>query len=237
MRGSAQLASGALAAATADYTRAIELAPDDAKAKAYYSRGVVHDRMNQAREAIADFTEALRRNPEYVAALFARGQLYQQLGQPEEAVRDFEQVLQVSSVQGDQDAARKRLTELGADSNIVMSKKATVYLRVTDDTDRATAAGVLKELNSSQAFEVPGVEEVSGTKTLGDVRFVPGDEKLATEVRSAVELALAKQGYRTRLELLQLDPKQFPKAARGMIEVWLPPLTRASLGRDVRQYK
>jgi tetratricopeptide (TPR) repeat protein len=237
LRGSAQLASGALTAAAADYTRAIELAPDEAKAKAYYSRGVVHDRMNQAREAIADFTEALRRNPEYVAALFARGQLYQQLGQPEEAVRDFEQVLKVPSVQGDQDAARKRLTELGADSKIVRSKKATVYLRVSDDTDRATAAGVLKELNSSQAFEVPGVEEVSGTKTLGDVRFVPGDEKLATEVRSAVELALAKQGYRTRLELLQLDPKQFPTAARGMIEVWLPPLARASLGRDVRQYK
>ena len=53
--------------AIADYDKAIELNPKEARA--YYNRGVVKDELKQYKEAIADYDKAIELNPKYFDAL------------------------------------------------------------------------------------------------------------------------------------------------------------------------
>ena len=53
--------------AIADFDKAIELNPKDARA--YYNRGVVKDELKQYKEAIADYDKAIELNPKDVQCL------------------------------------------------------------------------------------------------------------------------------------------------------------------------
>jgi cellulose biosynthesis protein BcsQ len=91
-------------------------------------------------------------------------------------------------------------------------------LRVKDLA--ATLTTNLTPLSVAPPETVPG-------KSGGDVRyFFPEDEKLAERVKRATEFALAKRDLGITLTVIRRDAKQFPRAARGTIEVWLPPLPR-----------
>ena len=57
--------------AIADYTKAIEINPNDAKI--YLSRGASKDYFNDFNGAIADFTKAIEINPNFASAYFNRG--------------------------------------------------------------------------------------------------------------------------------------------------------------------
>ncbi len=228
-------ASGETETAEQSFTQAIAQDDQDDDAVAFFSRGGARDRLNRAEDAIADFTEAIKRNPSYTEALFARGQLNMRLKRDEAAVADFEQVLKVSRVASDQEAARSRLERLGAVAKSAPTQRARVVIHYAEHEDRRFALRLQSLLAGTSTLQVDDPVYNERMNTLGDVRFAPGDAKLAAEVRSAVESSLAKQGFRLRLELLQVGPKRVTNAKQGVVEVWLPPLSRASYGPAVRQ--
>jgi len=59
------------AGAIADYTKAIELDPNDAKA--YYNRGNSKKNLKDYKGAITDYTKAIELKPDYVDAYYNRG--------------------------------------------------------------------------------------------------------------------------------------------------------------------
>ena len=57
--------------AVADYTAAIDLCPN--YAKAYFNRGTVYNQLKEYQRAIADFDRAILLNNEYLDAYYNRG--------------------------------------------------------------------------------------------------------------------------------------------------------------------
>lgn len=79
--------------AMADLSRAIELAPDEQKGSAYHAvRASIYKDLGEKTLAIADFTEAINREPK-VDYLWERGQLFGALGQKRQAIDDFSRIL------------------------------------------------------------------------------------------------------------------------------------------------
>ena len=72
--------------AIADYTKAIEIDPKDAKA--YYNRGLIFNNIGEYYQAIADFTKAIEINPKYADAYNSRGAAYAVKGEYERAWED-----------------------------------------------------------------------------------------------------------------------------------------------------
>jgi hypothetical protein len=60
-----------------------------------------------------------------------------------------------------------------------------------------------------------------------EVRFREGDDRLVKDALVATENALAGAGFPVRLQPRALNPKEFPNAVAGRIEVWLPSLSKS----------
>ena len=54
-------------------------------------------RQAESREAIKDYDEAIRLNPQSAEAYFKRGFFYQNLGQGEQAIEDFDKAIRIDS--------------------------------------------------------------------------------------------------------------------------------------------
>src|SRR5579859_1021318 len=92
-RGQAFVSRGKSAQAIADFTKAIELEPNDASH--YHARALARLAARQPVLAMADLDEALKLNPSDAAAFIVRGQLY--LGRDaSHAKADFDQALKLS---------------------------------------------------------------------------------------------------------------------------------------------
>ena len=72
--------------AIADYTKAIEINPNDAAA--YRNRGISKARNGDYYGAIADYTKAIEINPNYAYAYYARGVVKYYLGDNNGACQD-----------------------------------------------------------------------------------------------------------------------------------------------------
>lgn len=88
LRGAASLSRGSFAAAEADFGRAIELEPQEARH--YKDRARARLAGGRAVLAMADLAEALRRNPADIDALMTRGALYLASKDEASARADFE---------------------------------------------------------------------------------------------------------------------------------------------------
>jgi tetratricopeptide (TPR) repeat protein len=71
---------------TADFDRAIQLNPNDARA--YNDRGMARSKLGDNRGAIADYNEAVRINPNYDKAYYNRGNAHSELGDWQGAIVD-----------------------------------------------------------------------------------------------------------------------------------------------------
>jgi tetratricopeptide (TPR) repeat protein len=78
----------------ADYTKALEANPRDAKA--YYLRGLANSEKGQYDQAIADFTKVLEINPKDAQAYLNRGRAYSDKKQYGRAVSDYSKVIEIS---------------------------------------------------------------------------------------------------------------------------------------------
>jgi tetratricopeptide (TPR) repeat protein len=81
--------------AVADYSRAIELDPRDARA--WNHRGIVYSaNLGQPDKGVADFSKVIELNPEAAIGWVNRGSAYSYLGQPDRAVDDYSRAIQLA---------------------------------------------------------------------------------------------------------------------------------------------
>jgi tetratricopeptide (TPR) repeat protein len=83
-----------MAGAIADYSKAIEISPQNADA--YYNRGITRETAGDADGAIADFSKALDINPQYAEAYAGRGLIRLAQGLDAEAQKDFDRYLELN---------------------------------------------------------------------------------------------------------------------------------------------
>lgn len=74
-------------------TNGMKAAPEDAAP--WHNRAVAHMQLEQYREAVLDFTQALRRSPEAQTHVF-RGHAFAELGEYERALLDLEQAVKMA---------------------------------------------------------------------------------------------------------------------------------------------
>jgi tetratricopeptide (TPR) repeat protein len=79
--------------ALTDFSRAIELQPDYARAIA--GRGVTHRVMARYDEALADFNRVIELQPDDAWSITSRGQTYQLMGRYDEALADFNRAIEL----------------------------------------------------------------------------------------------------------------------------------------------
>jgi len=95
-RGSAHLKSGKVENAIGDFSRAIEV--DSDYAKAYHLRGLAREAAGEDDDALKDLNKAIDINPEYGAAYFSRATLLTKMGQEDSATEDMKMVTHLTSV-------------------------------------------------------------------------------------------------------------------------------------------
>ncbi len=81
--------------ALADYSRLIELAGKRAKATAYCERGWFHWQAGSDDRAIEDFSEVIRRHPDFAEAYCGRGIIYAERGEYSRALADLTRALRL----------------------------------------------------------------------------------------------------------------------------------------------
>ena len=62
-----------------------------------YNTGLDHQEQGRLEEAIAEYDEAIKLNPEFAAALKNRGVAYGELGQVGRAIQDYQPVISLNS--------------------------------------------------------------------------------------------------------------------------------------------
>jgi len=108
-RGIAYQQKGLYDRAIEDFTKVIELKPDEADA--YNHRGYANAAKRLHDQAIQDFSQAIKLNPQHTTAYVYRGRVYELLGREGEAVRDFKHQYEMGSRS---EWLVQRLRELGA---------------------------------------------------------------------------------------------------------------------------
>ncbi|BAZ13230.1 tetratricopeptide repeat protein [Calothrix sp. NIES-4071] len=80
--------------AIADYTKAIQINPQDAQA--YSNRGVVYASEKKSDLAIADYTKAIQINPQFANAYYNRGIVYASEKKSDLAIADYTKAIQIN---------------------------------------------------------------------------------------------------------------------------------------------
>lgn len=137
-RGETHHNMGRYEEAATDYSRAIELAPENGRI--YALRGYAYHRMGRNEEALADFSRAIELDPEDAIAICWQGGTYLVMGRPKEALAAINRAGQLLP---DNDwlpyLAALALTKLGCE------EEARPYLtKALDLVDKALAAKPVK---------------------------------------------------------------------------------------------
>lgn len=106
-RGLAEFYRKNVNAAIADFSRAINIAPDNAFA--FRQRAIAFHGAGEYQRALRDYSRAIRLAPSVGKAYFNRGLLYQQLGQKRKAVADFRAALKAGNDPAVERSAREQL--------------------------------------------------------------------------------------------------------------------------------
>jgi len=93
-RGNRYLANEEFDKAITDYTEAIRINPDDARA--YHNRGIAYSRKEELDKAIADYTDAIRINPDYATAYHNRGIAYDKVGDVDKAIANLREAIRIN---------------------------------------------------------------------------------------------------------------------------------------------
>lgn len=87
LRGWDYSKSGDFSNAISEYTKALELDPDDAMT--YFNRGLIYYSMGDYHRAISDFSKTIELNPNRASTYYNRGLAFEKLGKTEESHRDI----------------------------------------------------------------------------------------------------------------------------------------------------
>jgi len=91
-RGAVRLAAKEASKALQDFNAAIALARESGF---YFNRGIAHGQLGAWEHAVADYTEAIRIQPDFAFAYHNRGIEHEQRGSHAEAKADFERALEI----------------------------------------------------------------------------------------------------------------------------------------------
>ena len=112
-RGSYFFDKGDYSAAIADYTAAIEEAPDEGFC--YYRRGWTYEMLGDHIKALEDYNLGIEMSPDYPYLYLMRGELLLLEGNKKEADADFEKVIQLDTVVNNSSCRQYALHFLGRD--------------------------------------------------------------------------------------------------------------------------
>ena len=93
-RGNAKMLAGHLQDAIADFTAAIKL--NQEYAKAYSNRGIANHKLGDYNSAIADFDRAIELNPQDAFAYYNRGNAKCDLGDYDNAIADYDRAIELN---------------------------------------------------------------------------------------------------------------------------------------------
>jgi tetratricopeptide (TPR) repeat protein len=116
--------------AIADFSRVIELNPQDARA--FYSRGIALLHKGDRDRAIADYTKAVEISPEFIEAYVSRGIVYQAGGDRDHAIADYSKAIEINPQHSNAYLNRGNVSRPGA--------IRTVRSRITTRSSRSIRA-------------------------------------------------------------------------------------------------
>ncbi|MFW6296679.1 MAG: tetratricopeptide repeat protein [Halothece sp.] len=93
-RGMSHAKRGEFEEAIKDFTKAININPNDANF--YFSRGMAYAEMGELEKAIENCTKAIKINPNDANFYFSRGFAYAESGYFEEAIKDFTKAIEIN---------------------------------------------------------------------------------------------------------------------------------------------
>jgi tetratricopeptide (TPR) repeat protein len=105
----------------ADYNRALDLEPESARR--WYDRALSRLALDQTPEAIADLTEALKREPKRPEILVARGMALELAGDEVRALADYNTALSVAPNYQPAVDRKKRLSPVGRKPGTPMPRR------------------------------------------------------------------------------------------------------------------
>ena len=115
-------------------------------ARGYNSSGVKLFERGQAEEALAEYNESLRLDPNFAVAYFNRGQTYFALGQPQKAVQDYAEAIRLNP-----DRAQVRL---------VYASRAMAYTLLGNDSEAQEDIGRAVELGHDPRLLLRAIDEL-----------------------------------------------------------------------------
>jgi len=138
--GIAAYNSGDLDTAIADFTKAIKLKPDDAKA--YNNRGLAYDEKGLYDQAIADYTEAIKLKQDVAVAYNNRGLAYSGTMLYDQAVADYTKAIELKPDDAPTGTAASRMMRRGSTirpSPIIPRRSSSSWIMLRPSTTVASS--------------------------------------------------------------------------------------------------
>lgn len=213
--GDQSLAAGRLDEAIDNFDTALKIRPD--LPDALFKRARAYQLKKDTDKAIADLQAGLKLQPDQGEAQLTLAALLAEKNNTQAAVQHYQASLALNLTMQQRDTANQALQKLSP-----ASTRPQVFLHINNRGDAAFADSLNTTLKSI-GTQPMGIQVLAQANN-ADVRYANlADEGVARKVRGVVQEALDKAGHQRNVELLYIG-SSFPNAARGRIEVWLPPL-------------
>ena len=117
------------------------------EAEKYSYAGLEFENQGNLQEAIVEYDEVIRLDPQYTPAYYNRGNAYLELGQPQRAIEDFDEVIRLDSQFALPYALRAwAITLMGRDDDVQKDIERAVELGV----DRGSLEAIIERAKSQR---------------------------------------------------------------------------------------